>query len=182
MEHGYSQQQCWIFGYGSLLWNPGFPFIEQHPAKVHGYHRSLCILSHKYRGTFEKPGLVLGLDNEGACHGMVFRIAPENVKEVLVYLDQREQVTKVYCPIQVSALCQNGETVKALTYVVRKNHEQYVQLSPQKQAQLVSQGVGSRGSALEYLSNTLHQLNVLGIEDTPLSTVLKLAQNCSVKS
>jgi glutathione-specific gamma-glutamylcyclotransferase len=86
----------WVFGYGSLMWNPGFRFTERRRAVIHGYHRSLCMLSHMYRGTPDRPGLVLGLDIGGACHGIVFRVADEDWAEAIQYLRAREQVTNMY--------------------------------------------------------------------------------------
>jgi len=86
----------WVFGYGSLMWNPGFRFIERRRAVIHGYHRSLCMVSHMYRGTPDRPGLVLGLDIGGACHGIAFQVADEDWVETVNYLRAREQVTNMY--------------------------------------------------------------------------------------
>jgi cation transport protein ChaC len=86
----------WVFGYGSLMWNPGFRFTERRRAVIHGYHRSLCMLSHMYRGTPDRPGLVLGLDIGGACHGIAFRVADQDWAEAKAYLHAREQVTYMY--------------------------------------------------------------------------------------
>ncbi len=86
----------WVFGYGSLMWNPGFRFSEKRRAVIHGYHRSLCMLSHMYRGTPDRPGLVLGLDIGGACHGIAFKVGDADWAEVIGYLRAREQVTNMY--------------------------------------------------------------------------------------
>jgi cation transport regulator ChaC len=88
----------WVFGYGSLMWNPGFPHLERQPAVLHGYHRRFCVLSHYYRGTPERPGLVLGLDRGGSCRGIAFKVAPDDVEAVVAYLWEREMVTGVYRP------------------------------------------------------------------------------------
>lgn len=166
----------WVFGYGSLMWNPGFPHVEDSPALIHGYHRSLCVLSNHYRGTDENPGLVLGLDLGGECCGRVFKVAPEHVNDTLAYLDEREQITKVYCPKFVAAKRPDGSEVTAYTFVVRHEHEQYVKLSLDEQARLVASGVGSRGPALDYLANTVEHLIALGIKDSDLHKVLAKAR------
>ena len=90
------QGDLWVFGYGSLMWRPGFPYLDRRTAHLHGYHRSLCVYSHVHRGTPEKPGLVLGLDRGGRCQGVAFRVAAEEAEATLHYLREREQVTGVY--------------------------------------------------------------------------------------
>src|SRR4051812_49632753 len=86
-------EDLWVFGYGSLMWRPGFPFVERRLAHLHGYHRSLCVVSHVHRGTPEKPGLVLGLDRGGRCLGVAFRVAAAEADSTVEYLREREQVT-----------------------------------------------------------------------------------------
>ena len=93
-----SEDPVWIFGYGSLMWRPGFAFVERVVTRVHGYHRQFCVWSHRYRGSPRSPGLVLGLDRGGSCRGIAYRIAPDQAAEVLAYLDEREMVTGVYQP------------------------------------------------------------------------------------
>ena len=75
-----------MFGYGSLMWRPGFDFIEQVPARLIGEHRALCVYSFDHRGTPEKPGLVLGLDRGGACRGVAFRVAAKQRGDTIDYL------------------------------------------------------------------------------------------------
>lgn len=169
-------EDLWIFGYGSLMWNPGFVHEEAVGGKIHGFHRCLCVRSTIYRGTPEHPGLVLGLDEGGACTGRAFRVTSENVNATMAYLDEREQVTKVYCPHFVRVELQDGREVTAYTYVVRREHEQYVELSVDEQARLVAQGVGDRGTAMDYLASTIEHINALGIKDTDLHRVLMKAQ------
>jgi cation transport protein ChaC len=158
------------------MWNPGFDFNEQQPGRIHGFHRCLCVRSTIYRGTPDHPGLVLGLDRGGSCAGLAFQISAENVDATLNYLDEREQVTKVYCPHIVNVFLADGRAVKGFTYVVRRDHEQYARLSFTDQSRLVAEGVGQRGSALDYLSTTLNHLNSLGLRSGTLHRVLANAQ------
>lgn len=171
-----STDDFWVFGYGSLMWNPGFPYVEDAPGTVHGYHRSLCVLSTIYRGTPDNPGLVLGLDEGGTCCGRAFRIAPEHVNAAIAYLNEREQVTKVYCPHDVCVHLADGREVAGYTFVVRHAHEQYVKLSIDEQARLVARGEGLRGSAFDYLANTVAHIDALGIRDSELHRVLEMAR------
>ncbi|MGA7266224.1 MAG: gamma-glutamylcyclotransferase, partial [Aestuariivirga sp.] len=118
--------EFWVFGYGSLMWKPGFAFLDSEPALLRGLHRRLCVLSHVHRGTPERPGLVLGLDRGGSCHGMAFRIGPEHRAATLDYLRAREQVTMVYLEqVKPITLIGSGRRVEAVTYVVDRSHRQY---------------------------------------------------------
>src|SRR5436305_15171687 len=94
-EQDFSKGDLWVFGYGSLMWRPGFEFVERVPARLIGEHRALCVYSFVHRGTPEKPGLVLGLDRGGACRGVAFRVAAEHRASSVGYLREREQVTSV---------------------------------------------------------------------------------------
>ena len=172
-------QDLWIFAYGSLMWNPGFPHVEDQPGLIYGYHRCLCVRSTIYRGTPENPGLVLGLDRGGSCCGRALRVTAEHVNATIAYLDEREQVTKVYCPHFVTVKLGDGREVCGYTFVVRHEHEQYVHLSIDEQARLVAQGKGGRGSALDYLTNTIEHIDALGIKDTDLHKVLERAKALS---
>lgn len=187
----------WVFGYGSLMWNPGFRFAERRRAVVHGYHRSLCMLSHMYRGTPDRPGLVLGLDIGGACHGIAFRIADEDWAEVTSYLRAREQVTNMYHeltkPVRlversppklldygdkgtlkekaepVTARRAEARKVPALFFAVNRAHRQYAgRLSLEDQLHHVRQGHGQSGSCSDYVLNTVQHLREMGIRDHPL--------------
>src|SRR5690606_21323935 len=106
-----------VFGYGSLVWRPGLPVLERRHAHVHRYHRALCGRSHVHRGTPERPGLVLGLDRGGRCHGVAFRIAATEVAETVHYLREREQVTSVYLERRLPVRLADGGVVDALAYV-----------------------------------------------------------------
>src|SRR5690606_13064547 len=115
----------WVFGYGSLIWLPGFPYERAERALLRGVHRRLCILSHHHRGTPEKPGLVFGLERGGSCVGLAYQVAPDRWPEVRDYLRAREQVTMVYREVLRPVRLENGETVAALTYVADPRHPQY---------------------------------------------------------
>ncbi len=166
--------QFWVFGYGSLMWNPGFAYVAAEPALIHGYHRALCVLSHIYRGTPDAPGLVLGLDRGGSCHGVAFRVDKAEWPDALAYLRAREQVTMVYVETNVSAqLLRTGETVTALTYAVDRKHQQYARHLTQDQiAAMVHNGVGKAGSCRDYVMSTADHLRSLNIEDKHLKRIV----------
>src|SRR6187401_510181 len=160
--------ELWVFGYGSLMWRPGFPVAAAAPGLLKGAHRSLCVISIFHRGTHEQPGLVLGLDRGGACRGTVYRVAPGAEEETVAYLREREQVTDVYVeayrPVRV--LDGSGIIVKALTYLVDRNHEQYAGvLSLEEQFRMVSGGKGQSGENAEYVLNTVQHLEEAGVVD-----------------
>jgi cation transport protein ChaC len=162
---------AWIFAYGSLMWRPGFAYDEATPARLHGYHRSLCIYSIVHRGTPEQPGLVLGLDRGGSCRGWAFRVSPEREAEILEYLDSRELVTDVYrrkrLPVTVG-----DRRVVAWGYVVRREHAQYAgRLALARLLELVRHGVGRSGDCRDYLLGTVRHLEAMGIVDGPLHTL-----------
>jgi cation transport protein ChaC len=158
----------WVFGYGSLMWNPGFPHCEAQPALLRGWHRSFCVYSHRYRGTPERPGLVLGLDRGGACRGVAFRVSAANAEEALHYLWEREMVGGVYDMRDVTVKTASGD-IAAHAFTVRRDHSGYAgRLSIDETARLILQGLGGRGPCREYLENTVRQLECLGLVDGPL--------------
>jgi cation transport protein ChaC len=161
----------WVFGYGSLMWRPGFDFIEKVPAALIGAHRSLCIYSFHHRGTQAHPGLVLGLDEGGACRGVAFRVAQVNADATLTYLREREQVTDVYLEAMkpVSLLDGSGREFEALCYIVDRAHPQYAgRLSLERQAELVRSASGLSGNNIDYVLNTVRHLEEVGIHDAEL--------------
>jgi len=163
----------WVFGYGSLMWDPGFPFVEQRLALLRGYHRRFCIYSMRHRGTPERPGLVFGLDHGGACRGMAFRVAATEVAPVLDTLWAREMSGAVYRPRLLPVRLEGGAVVPACAFVVDRSHAQYCRgLSLEQSAALISQGEGGRGRNLEYLANTVEHLEQLGIADHGLRDLL----------
>jgi glutathione-specific gamma-glutamylcyclotransferase len=166
----------WVFGYGSLMWRPGFSFIHTEPAALQGWHRSLCVFSHIYRGTAEKLGLVFGLDAGGQCHGMAFEVAPGVWRDTHAYLTERELVTNVYLETRVSVMLpKSGRNVSALTYVVDPAHAQYAGgLSQADTLAYVRQGHGEAGSCVDYVKNTAGHLAELGIPDPELDALVRL--------
>jgi glutathione-specific gamma-glutamylcyclotransferase len=161
----------WVFGYGSLMWRPGFAFAEKAPAALIGAHRSLCIYSFHHRGTQDHPGLVLGLDEGGACRGMAFRVSPDKRDATLSYLREREQVTEVYVESMrpISLLDDSGREIEALCYIVDRAHPQYAgRLSIETQTRLVRAAVGLSGANIDYVLNTVRHLQEAGIHDVEL--------------
>jgi len=164
----------WIFGYGSLMWRPGFPYEENCRARLYGFHRAFCIYSHVHRGTPEHPGLVLGLDKGGSCVGRAFRVAAENADAVVRYLDEREMVTAVYRPV-MGRVRLAGETVAARCYIADRTHSQYAgKLAVEEQALLIAGAVGQSGVNRDYALMTVDHLEEIGITDGPLHQVARL--------
>ncbi len=175
-------QQFWVFGYGSLMWRPGFQHLRAVPARLYGFHRRLCVYSHVHRGTPELPGLVLGLDRGGSCHGLAFEVAPANRDATLAYLRAREQVTSVYREVftPIRLLTPQAETVEAVAYVVDRAHRQYAGALPvDSQLAYVRQGKGQSGDCLDYVMSTLAHLHEMGIHDHMLES---LGQNLGRKA
>jgi cation transport protein ChaC len=162
----------WVFGYGSLMWRPGFDFVERHLATVHGFHRSLCVYSHVHRGSPTQPGLVLGLDKGGSCRGIAFRVSAAMRDDTIAYLREREQVTSVYHEVQLRARLEDGRQCNAVAYVVDRAHHQYSGRLPQTEIlRLVRQGVGQSGRNPDYVMNTHDHLKGLGIQDAQLAWI-----------
>src|SRR5215813_4963717 len=161
----------WVFGYGSLIWRPGFDYLERVPARLIGEHRALCVYSFVHRGTPEKPGLVLGLDRGGACRGIAFRVPERNRAETIAYLRAREQVTSVYREVMRSVWLENDarRRVSALAYVVDRGHVQYAgRLSLHEQLRHVMQGHGQSGVNRDYVLATVKAIEAEGFRDAPL--------------
>ncbi|MBL6959295.1 MAG: gamma-glutamylcyclotransferase [Rhodospirillales bacterium] len=167
----------WVFAYGSLMWRPGFDYLEESPARLYGYHRGLCVYSNVYRGTPEKPGLVLGLDRGGSCLGRAFRVAAGHWQTVRDYLYAREMINDVYRPTFLKVRLEDGRRLEAYAFVARRDHVQYTgHLSPEQMLPWVLQGHGKGGSCLDYVENTIAHLDEMGIPDGPLHKVLTLAK------
>jgi len=165
----------WVFGYGSLMWSPGFSHSQCAMGRAHGYHRALCILSNRYRGTPERPGLVVGLCRGGSCWGMAFRIPADKVRRALARLWRREMLNNVYVPTMVSVAI-GRRRVRALAFVADTAHRQFVrELDLHGRARLVAQGVGQRGRCVDYIRNTLEHMAALGLRDPHLERILSAA-------
>lgn len=165
----------WVFGYGSLIWNPGFAHVSSQQGLLKGAHRSLSIVSHHHRGTVERPGLVFGLTRGGSCRGMVFEVAAANWSEVRRYLEEREQVTSVYRDVMRPVHLGDGRVVSALSFLVDERHEQYAgHLSLEQQLAMVRSGVGLSGRNIDYVLNTARHLGELGIRDRQLMALAAL--------
>jgi glutathione-specific gamma-glutamylcyclotransferase len=164
-------EDLWVFGYGSLMWRPGFDFAERVAARVTGLHRSLCVYSWVHRGTQQHPGLVLGLDRGGACHGVAFRVAAPNRAAVISYLRAREQVTHVYRESLRGAMLlgKPERRVEALCYVVDRSHPQYAgRLTIDQQLHHIRRAHGQSGPNGEYVLSTVAALEALGCRDAEL--------------
>ena len=164
-------EDLWVFAYGSLLWRPGFVFLERRTARLVGAHRSLCVYSFVHRGTPEKPGLVLGLDRGGNCRGIAYRVAAAKRAATIDYLRGREQVTMVYRevfrPVWLDDDPQN--TVRALCYMVDRGHEQYAgRLTLEQKVHLVRQGHGRSGNNRDYVLAAVKEIEAQGYRDRDL--------------
>jgi glutathione-specific gamma-glutamylcyclotransferase len=164
-------EDLWVFAYGSLMWRPGFEFIERAQARLLGAHRALCVYSYVHRGTPERPGLVLGLDFGGRCRGIAYRVEAAQRAATIAYLRKREQVTSVYRetmrPIWVEGSPERRVT--ALCYIVDRGHPQYAgRLSLEQQLHHVRQGHGISGANRDYVVATIAALEQLGYRDTEL--------------
>jgi cation transport protein ChaC len=161
----------WVFGYGSLLWNPLFPFAESRPGMLHGLHRRFCLYSHASRGTRNAPGLVLGLDRGGACTGVAYRLPAPVAIDELHLLWRREMVTGAYRPKWMSVRS-GGREIVALAFTIRSDHPQFAGKLPlDEQARLIASAVGAFGSSLDYLERTRVALVSHGIVDPYLEAL-----------
>ncbi len=161
----------WVFAYGSLLWNPLFPFAEARPAMLHGLHRRFCLYSMASRGTPDAPGLVLGLDRGGACTGVVYRLPAPVALDELHLLWRREMVVGSYRPKWVQVRC-GQRPLTALTFTVRHDHPQYTGKLPlAEQARVIATARGAFGSSLDYLERTRVALVTHGIVDPYLESL-----------
>lgn len=167
----------WIFGYGSLIWNPGFEFEAKQRATLTGFNRAFCLWSVHYRGNEAQPGLVLGLDPaQGArCEGVAYFVAAKTAEKVHLYLRERELVSYAYHERLETLKLEDGQQVQALCYIVDPEHIQYAGgLSLNAQAKVIKTAKGSAGENLEYLHNTAAHLEALGIDDPDMRSLLKL--------
>ena len=174
---GSHKEDLWVFGYGSLMWRPGFAYAERSRASLDGYHRCFCISSTHHRGSATRPGLVLGLDRGGTCEGVAYRIAPENAGQILAYLRERELVSGVYREVMAPIELHDGarSAVSALAYIVERAHPSFVRLPLAAQAHQIRGARGLSGDNLDYLINTVHHLQEMGIRERDLERLVALA-------
>jgi glutathione-specific gamma-glutamylcyclotransferase len=171
-KHWCGQSDVWLFGYGSLIWNPQVEYVEKRLATLRGYHRSLCLWSHINRGTHEQPGLVLGLEPTGECEGMVFRIPKAVVEREMVLVWRREMLMGSYQPVWVRVETITGEVVRALTFLVRPDHPSYANnLADSEVVEIMKVASGRYGSCADYVCNTLTSLHENGIDDPALNRI-----------
>ena len=165
-----AQSDLWVFGYGSLIWKPGFPFISSERAALVGFHRALCVFSVRYRGSNLRPGLVFGLDEGGFCEGVVFRVAAGHVAATKDYLRDREQVTGAYCAgLRLVERHGDAKPIRALTFIANRLHPQYAGRLPMAtQLRVVRAAEGDSGPNADYVVSTARHLAELGIRDRPL--------------
>jgi cation transport protein ChaC len=164
-------EDLWVFGYGSLMWRPGFPFRERRNARLVGAHRALCVYSFVHRGTPDRPGLVLGLDRGGNCRGTAYRVAAAKRTETIDYLRAREQVTMVYRETWRRVWLDDDpqQSVHALCYMVDRGHRQYAgRLSLTEQLHYVRQGHGRSGACRDYVLAAVKELEALGCREAEL--------------
>jgi cation transport protein ChaC len=158
----------WVFGYGSLIWNPAFHFTDRVVGTVHGFHRRFCLWAHLGRGCPERPGLMLGLERGGSCRGVAYRIAPDAALEELDIVWRREMIGGAYVPRWVNAYTATG-MVRAITFTINHAHERYARdLSDEEAAAAIARASGFLGACADYLINTVDHLADLGIHDRPL--------------
>lgn len=170
MQHNSS----WVFGYGSLIWRPGFAFTSRQQALLGGAHRRLCVYSHRHRGTESRPGLVFGLVRGGSCRGMAFEVEADRWDEVHAYLSEREMDRGVYREVFRPVRLADGLAVTALAFVVDERHVQYAgKLEVAEQLRLVREGIGESGPNPEYVLATAAHLRALGIRDRYLDELVE---------
>ena len=173
----------WVFGYGSLVWNPGFTPVQRVLAALPGYHRSFCMRSIHHRGTEESPGLVLALDaaEKAMCRGVALAVHEDQEAQVLDYLRERELVSAAYLEKELEIMLRDGRQVRALTYVVDTDHVQYCGgLDLEEQARIIARAHGGRGPNHEYLFQTHAHLDELGIADPDLDWLVRRVKTMGV--
>ncbi len=155
----------YVFGYGSLMWQPGFRFINRNTARIYGYHRRLAVSSWHYRGTKKTPGLVFGLDKGGSCYGMLYKVANQDKAKVLRYLFRREMFANVYTPKFVNAQTQNGNRARhALVFIVRRDSPHYAPpMADEKMRRIIRHAVGESGTNTDYIKSTEQRLTAMGV-------------------
>jgi glutathione-specific gamma-glutamylcyclotransferase len=167
----------WVFGYGSLMWRPGFPFIDRRTAVLHGRRRAFCIYSVHHRGTYERPGLVLGLAPGGSVRGMAYRVAAGDWEGVYAYLREREQPTETYFETSREVKIDGNGRVQALVFLSDMKHGQWAgALTLEQQAELIAGAKGLSGPNIDYLRDLVSHLREDGVNDHAMEKLLKLVE------
>jgi cation transport protein ChaC len=176
MDEG-SAGERWVFGYGSLMWRPGFPYAERAGATLHGRRRAFCIYSVHHRGTYERPGLVLGLAPGGSVRGMAYRIAEADWPKVYAYLIEREQPTETYIEARREVRLADGRRVEAVVFLSDVRHPQWAgALSLQRQAELIAGAAGLSGRNVDYLRDLVDHLREMGVRDHGMEVLLGMVE------
>ena len=167
----------WVFGYGSLMWRPGFPFAERRTATLHGRRRAFCIYSVHHRGTYERPGLVLGLAPGGATRGAAYRVSEADWAQTYAYLMEREQPTETYIEARRQVRLEDGRRVDALTFLSDVGHPQWAGvLRLDRQAELIAGATGLSGPNVEYLRDLVDHLREMGVRDAAMERLLGMVE------
>ena len=157
--------RVWIFGYGSLMWNPALRYVERRAALIRGYHREFCLLARAGRGSPERPGLMLSLEPGGSCHGVAYRLPPGKIGSELDIVWRREMLTRSYRPVWVAARTARG-TAHAIAFAANLEHERYRGgLDAETMARYLAEGAGPLGRCCDYLFDTVAHLRAMGIRD-----------------
>ena len=167
----------WVFGYGSLMWRPGFPFVERRAASLQGRRRAFCIYSVHHRGTYERPGLVLGLAPGGATRGAAYRVSEADWAETYAYLMEREQPTETYIEARRQVRLEDGRRVDALTFLSDAGHPQWAGvLGVDRQAELIAGATGLSGRNVDYLRDLVDHLREMGVRDAAMERLLGMVE------
>jgi glutathione-specific gamma-glutamylcyclotransferase len=167
----------WVFGYGSLMWRPGFDYVERRAGRLHGRRRAFCIYSVHHRGTYQRPGLVLGLAPGGSVRGAAYRVERAKWPGVYAYLREREQPTETYFESCASVRLDDGRRVNALIFLSDQNHPQWAgDLTLEEQADLIAGSTGLSGRNIDYLRDLVMHLREEGIVDHGMETLLRMVE------
>lgn len=167
----------WVFGYGSLMWRPGFRFAERRAATLHGRRRAFCIYSVHHRGTYENPGLVLGLAPGGACRGAAYRVAEADWAETYAYLLEREQPTETYIEARREVRLDDGRRVPSLVFLSDVQHPQWAgALTLERQAELIAGATGLSGRNVDYLRDLVSHLREMRVRDVGMERLLAMVE------
>lgn len=173
----------WVFGYGSLMWRPGFPFAERVGAVLHGRRRAFCIYSVHHRGTHERPGLVLGLAPGGAARGVAYRVGEADWGEVYAYLREREQPTETYFESEAAVRLVDGRRIQALVFLSDTHHPQWAgALSLDRQARLIAGARGLSGRNVDYLRDLVEHLREEGVRDRAMESLLAQVEHLEAEA